>query len=164
MEDKLHQLVIQKGNPYHLINHKPIALASTIYKLFTSTIMSILVIYGKQHQILHNSQGGFRVEWYTSQQLQTLISTLGDNRFTTQDICILYVEFKNVVGSIDHARLLAVMGDLGYPHDTVALVGNILILYYYIYSTKLLAKWNPFWYKEEPYKETHWVHTYSLYS
>ena len=33
--------------------------------------------------------------------------------------------FKNAFGSIDHARLLAIMVDLGYPTDAVALVGNI---------------------------------------
>ena len=32
---------------------------------------------------------------------------------------------KNAFGSIDHARLLAIIKDLGYPQDAVALVGNI---------------------------------------
>jgi hypothetical protein len=53
-------LLYKKGNPTHLTNHKSIALANTIYKLFTSTLSSILSAYGEQYQILHNSQEGFR--------------------------------------------------------------------------------------------------------
>ena len=61
----------------------------------------------------------------TSRQLQTIIAALEDAHFTNQDIYILYTDFKNAFGSIDHARLLAIMADLGYPTKEVALVGNI---------------------------------------
>ena len=55
-------LLYKKGNPYCLTNHRPIALANTIYKLFTSTLTSVLSTYGERHQILHDSQKGYRVE------------------------------------------------------------------------------------------------------
>lgn len=51
----------------------------------------------------------------TSRQLQTLISTLEDVKLTNQDIYILYINFKNAFGLIDHVRLLGIMKDLGYP-------------------------------------------------
>ena len=38
---------------------------------------------------------------------------------------LLYIDFKNTFGSIDHARLLAIMADLGYPQDAINLIGNI---------------------------------------
>ena len=47
------------------------------------------------------------------------------NLLNYQDIYLLYIDFKNAFGSIDHARLLAIMKDLGYPEDVVKLVGNI---------------------------------------
>jgi hypothetical protein len=108
-------LLYKKGNPHNLANHRPIALANTIYKLFTSTLTCILSSYGEKHQILHDSQEGFRAERCTARQLQTLIAALEDARLTNQDIYILYIDFKNAFGSIDHARLLAIMKDLGYP-------------------------------------------------
>ena len=37
----------------------------------------------------------------------------------------MYIDFKNAFGSIDHARLLAIMTDLGFLDDAVTLVGNI---------------------------------------
>jgi hypothetical protein len=118
-------LLYKKSDPSILTNHRPIALANTIYKLFTSTITAQLANYGEKHQILQNSQEGFRQERCTLRQLQTLIATLEDSRFTQQDIYLLYIDFKNAFGSIDHARLLAIMADLGYPQDAINLIGNI---------------------------------------
>ena len=118
-------LLYNKGDPSLLSNHRPIALANTIDKLFTSTLTLILSAYGERHQILHNSQEGFRAKRCTSRQLQLLIAALEDAQFTTQDIYLLYIDFKNASGSIDHTRLLAIMKDLGYPEDVVKLVANI---------------------------------------
>jgi hypothetical protein len=83
-------LLYKKGNPSTLTNHRPIALANTIYKLFTSTLTTLLSAYGKKYQILHTSQEGFRQESSTPRQIQTLIATLEDARLTSQDIYILY--------------------------------------------------------------------------
>jgi hypothetical protein len=108
-------LLYKKSDPTIITNHRPIALANTIYKLFTTTIIAQLANCGEKYQILQNSQEGFRQERCTSRQLQTLITTLEDSRLTQQDIYLLYIDFKNAFGSIDHARLLAIMADLGYP-------------------------------------------------
>ena len=118
-------LIYKKGNSSHLSNHHPIALANTIYKLFTSTLTSILSTYRELNQILYNSQEGFRQERCTSRQIQMLIAALEDSKFSSQDIYLLYIDFTNAFGSIDHARLLAIMEDLGYPLDSVKLIDNI---------------------------------------
>jgi hypothetical protein len=81
-----------------------------------------LSTYGEKHQILHDSQEGFRAERSTSRQLQLLIAALEDARFTNQDIYLLYIDFKNAFSSLDHARLLAITKDLGYPEDVVTLI------------------------------------------
>jgi hypothetical protein len=118
-------LLYKKLDPTVLTNHRPIALANTIYKLFTSTSTAQLANYGEKHQILKNSQEGFRQERCTSRQLQTLIAALEDSKLTKQDIYLLYIGFKNAFGSIDHACLLAIITDLGYPQDAINLIGNI---------------------------------------
>jgi hypothetical protein len=118
-------LLYKKFDPSILTNHRPIALANTIYKFFTSTITAQLANYGEKYQILQNSQEGFRQERCTSRQLQTLIVALEDSKLTQQDIYLLYIDFKNAFGSIDHARLLAIMADLGYAQDAINLIGNI---------------------------------------
>ena len=81
-------LLYKKGDPYILTNHRPIALANKIYKLYISTFTSILSSYGETHHILHESQEGFKAERNTVRQIQTIIAALEDAKFTNQDIYI----------------------------------------------------------------------------
>ena len=84
-------LLYKKSNPTLLSNHRPSALANTIYKLFTSTLTTLLSSYGEKHQILHNNQEGFRQERCTSRQIQLVIAALEDAKFSKQDIYLLYI-------------------------------------------------------------------------
>jgi hypothetical protein len=120
-------LLYKRSNPILLSNHRPIALANTIYKFFTMTLTTILSGYGKKYQILHVDQEGFRAECSIARQLQLIISALEDARITNQDIYLLYIDLKNAFGLIDHARLLAIMADLGYCKDAIYLIGNICL-------------------------------------
>jgi hypothetical protein len=54
-----------------------------------------------------------------------ILVSLEDARLTNKDIYITYIDFRNAFGSIDHARLLALMEDLGYPTDAIEIIGNI---------------------------------------
>jgi hypothetical protein len=76
-------LLYKKINPTSLPNYRPIALANTIYKLFKSTLTTILSVYGKTHQIPHDSQEDFRTERCTSRQLQLLIGVLEDAKVSS---------------------------------------------------------------------------------
>jgi hypothetical protein len=84
-------LLYKKSDPTLLSNHRPIALANTIYKLFTNALTTILSGYGEKHQILHDSHEGFRAERSTAQQLQIIISALEDAKFTNQDIYLFFI-------------------------------------------------------------------------
>ena len=46
-----------------------------------------------------------------------IVANLEDAKFTQYGMYILYIDFKNVLGSIDHLCLLIIMEDLGYPLD-----------------------------------------------
>ena len=53
-------------------NYKPIALACTIYELYTNTLTTLLSSFGEFHKILHQSQEGFKAKQNTSHQIQTI--------------------------------------------------------------------------------------------
>lgn len=53
------------------------------------------------------------------------IATLEDARLITRDIYLTYIDFRIAFGSLDHARLLAIMENLGWPLNAVDIVGNI---------------------------------------
>ena len=118
-------LLHKKDDPIHLANYRPLALANTIYKLYTSTLTTLLTNYGEHNKLLHFSQEGFCPQRNTSRQIQTIIAVLEDAKLTTQDIYLTYIDLRNAFGSIDHARLLALMEDLGYLLDAIVIVGNI---------------------------------------
>ena len=118
-------ILLPKKDPTQLANYRPIALANTIYKFYTSTLTSLLTSYGQQHRLLHFSQEGFRPQRNTFRQIHMILAPLEDARLTNKDIYITYIDFRNAFGSIDHARLLALMEDLGYPSDAIEIIGNI---------------------------------------
>ena len=81
-------LLYKNCNSLQLTNHRPIALANTMYKLYTNTLTSIISAYGERYQILHDRQERFTAERNTSRQIQLLIAVLNDARLTYQDIYI----------------------------------------------------------------------------
>ena len=55
----------------------------------------------------------------------------------------MYIDFKNAFGSIDHARLLAIMTDLGFPDNAVTLVVNIYSQSITTYTGEHFGKTHP---------------------
>jgi len=53
-------LIHKKGSPLELNNYRPIALASTLYKLWTRLIHVAAYTYAEQHGVLSGGQAGFR--------------------------------------------------------------------------------------------------------
>ena len=67
-----------------------------------------------------------------------------DVRFTKQDIYVLYIDFKNAFGSLDHTRLLlAIIKDLGYLEHAVTLIGNIYSQSNTIFTGDHFGRTNP---------------------
>ena len=118
-------LLHKKDDPIYLANYIQIALTNIIYKLYTSIITTLLTSYGEQHKILHFSQEGFRLQINTSRQIQMIIATFEDAKLINIDVYLIYIDFYNAFGSIDHVRLLVLMNDLGYSIDAIEIVGNI---------------------------------------
>ena len=115
--------------PYYSIKRRPLLPPQPLphctrqYHLQTLHKHSntILSKYGKKHQILYDSKEGFR----TSHQLQILTAAVEDVKVIHQDIYLLYIDFKNAFGSLDHPCLLTIVIDLEYLTNFVALTGNI---------------------------------------
>ena len=118
-------LLYKKGDPLMVKNYRPIALANTMYKLWTSIVTTLMSDFAEEHSILHEGQEGFRRHRNTERQIQMLLGVLEDAKLTKQDIYLLYVDFTNAFGSVDHPRMIALLEDLGFPSDCVNIVGNL---------------------------------------
>lgn len=106
-------------------NYKPIALARTNWKHFTSTLTPLLTSHDENYQILHHSKGGFCPMCNTTCQLQAIIATLHMPNSLQKNIYITYIDLKDAFGSIDHAWLQAIMLILGSSSYAIQHIGNI---------------------------------------
>ena len=69
------------------------------------------------HKKLTVTQEGFRPQKNTLRQITRLLTALEDAHLTKSHIHILYIDFENAFGSVDHARLQEIMISFGMPDD-----------------------------------------------
>ncbi len=108
-------LLHKKGCEHDLGNWRPIALANTLYKLWTGMIAECLYKYAEHFNTLSSAQEGFRKQKNTIRQLQNVMNIMSDAKMSQQDLYLLYVDFSSAFNTIDHDKLLCIMHDLGFP-------------------------------------------------
>ena len=118
-------LPYKKGDPYQVKNYRPIALAKTVYKLWTSILTELMTDYAETQGLLTDCQEGFRRDRSTTRQIQMLTAALEDAKITKQDIMCLYIDFTNAFGSVDHPRLIHILTEIGFPQDAVDLIADL---------------------------------------
>ena len=82
-------------------------------------------------------------------------------RLTNKDICLTYTNFQNTCGFIDHAKLLDIIKNLGYPLDAIEIVGNLYKTSTTTFTGTYFGTTTPVKLSTEPYRETLSAHTYS---
>ena len=124
-KDALTILLYKKDDPFRVENYRPIGLKRTIYKLWTATVTRVLTDYVEENGLLSDAQEGFRRKKSTRNQVSRLSKALEDSILTDRNIYVLYVDFVDAFGSVDHARLGAIMEAMGIPDDAVRVVRNL---------------------------------------
>jgi len=85
----------------------------------------VLTGYIDEHTLIGEAQAGFRTGRNTTHQLQRLRLALEDAKLTKSDIQVLYVDFTDAFGSVDHARLHCIMESMGIPRDAIAVIKDL---------------------------------------
>ncbi|KAJ9528538.1 hypothetical protein QJQ45_020485, partial [Haematococcus lacustris] len=114
-----------KGQETDLNAYRPVGLANTIYKLWTSLITKTLYEYAEANGMLSNCQAGFRSHRDTTQQLQMLVMALEDAKLAKVDIYALLVDFTSAFNTTCQDKLLWIMHDLGFPTDATDAVKDL---------------------------------------
>ncbi|KAJ9507208.1 hypothetical protein QJQ45_004805 [Haematococcus lacustris] len=114
-----------KGQETDLNAYRPVGLANTIYKLWTSLITKALYEYAEANGMLSNCQAGFRSHRDTTQQLQMLVMALEDAKLAKVDIYALLVDFTSAFNTTCQDKLLWIMHDLGFPTDATDAVKDL---------------------------------------
>ncbi len=88
-------------------------------------VTNTLYEYAEANCLLSTSQAGFRKQEDTIHQLQNIIMALEDAQFFKQHMYALIVDFTSAFNTTDHARMLWIMYDLGFPTDAIDVVKNL---------------------------------------
>ncbi|KAJ9520416.1 hypothetical protein QJQ45_000168 [Haematococcus lacustris] len=114
-----------KGQETDLNSYRPVGLANTVYKLWTSLITKILTECAEANGMLSKNQAGFRSHRNTTQQLQMLVMALEVAKLAKADIYALLVDFTSAFNTTCQDKLLWIMHDLGFPTDATDAVKDL---------------------------------------
>jgi ribonuclease HI len=115
-------LLYKKGDQHKVGNYRPIALAQTLYKVYTSCITRILQDYAEVNHMLCPSQCGSRPTRSTSKIFTQYIAAIESAHLTKSDIFSLYVDFSSAFNTIGHQQLLYTLRYFKYPEHIVRVI------------------------------------------
>ena len=118
-------LIHKKGDTTVLSNFRPIGLANCAYKLWTACLTDLLGSFCETTGILSDGQAGFREDRRCLHQLLYLTSIIEDAHIFHKNLYVLYVDWANAFGSVDHSRLTTMLDLLGVPQDAIEVVANL---------------------------------------
>jgi len=118
-------LLYIKGDPTRMDNYRPITLANSLYKLWTTFIVILATDYIESRKILSPEQEGFRADRSCDRAITHLGLCVEDAHSHKKDIVLCYLNFKGVFPSTDHIQLVRVLEFLGLPTNFTRLISNL---------------------------------------
>ena len=120
-------LLYKKGDSAPLDNYRPITLANTLYKLWTTCIVMLATDYVENRKFLSPEQEGFRADRSCSRAITHLGLCIEDANTHThnKDTLLCYLDSKEAFPSADRDRLVRTLEILGLPHDFINIITNI---------------------------------------
>jgi hypothetical protein len=80
-------LPYKKGDPHNVQNYRPIGLRNVVYKIWTAMVTICMTTFIQEHDVLSDSQEGFRPKRNTVRQLQRLIMAIEDAKLSDNRRC-----------------------------------------------------------------------------
>jgi ribonuclease HI len=118
-------LLHKKGDKFLPGNFRPIGLAGTLYKLWTSNVTHVMLHHALRNNMLHVCQEGGILQRSSHRQLENLINAFEDAHHTKQDIFLTYLDFSSAFNMVNHDQLLRTMYDIGLPRDAIEVVKDL---------------------------------------
>ena len=112
-------------DPTDLRNKRPITLANTTTKLYTALLADCIQEFCTAHDILTDSQEGFRTGKGTMRQLQTVVNMLTDAKLLKRDIYALFIDFSSAFNTVYHDKLWHTMQMLGFEQQCIDAVRSL---------------------------------------
>jgi len=113
----------KKGNRHKIENYRPIALKTTISKIFSKLIANrIQPLLNDQQPI---EQAGFRKSFSTVDHLHVINQLLEKGREYKIDINIALIDYNKAFDSIDHNFLIKALRNQGVPESYIQIIKQL---------------------------------------
>jgi hypothetical protein len=130
------KLAYKAGDPSSAANWRPLAMQSTLYKIYIAVLQRRLGAWAESNNRLCNSQKGFREGVAGCDEHQFVShAILDDTRRSRLPIYMVYYDIKNAFGAIPHTYLWFVLKELGVPASFITLLQDVYTNAYTMIST-----------------------------
>ena len=89
-----------------IINYRPISLLITMSKVIEKLIYQRTIKFIEKHELLYNSQYGFRSKRSCEHAIQELIGNVLDSKNAKQHSCAVFLDLSKAFDTLDHIILL----------------------------------------------------------
>ena len=90
----------------HLINYRPISLLVTMSKVIEKLVYQRIIKFIEKHELLHNSQYGFRSKRSCEHAILELVGNVLDSKNAKQHSCALFLNLSKAFDTLNHQILL----------------------------------------------------------
>jgi hypothetical protein len=120
------KLAFKAGDPSVAANWRPLAMQSTLYKIYIAVLQRRLGDWAESNNRLRNGQKGFREGVAGCDEHQFVShAILDDTRRSRLPLYMVYYDIRNAFGAIPHAYLWFVLKELGVPASFIALLKDV---------------------------------------
>lgn len=113
------------GDPMLAANWRPIALSSTIYKLYASLITRRLTRWMDSNGILSSFQKGFRPFNGAMENNYAIEPRINEARRLQKAICTLLIDIKNAFGCLPYEAILEAYRSYGVGHKYLGVIKDL---------------------------------------
>ncbi|GBN01780.1 Retrovirus-related Pol polyprotein from type-1 retrotransposable element R2 [Araneus ventricosus] len=118
-------LLPKSGDPNLPNNWRPIALSSTMYKMFTKCLAARLSAWCERYDVLSKCQKGFTPHDGVIEHNYVLKNFLDSARKDKTDACIAWLDVTNAFGSIPHEAIFEMLSRSGAGLSFTELIRDI---------------------------------------
>lgn len=118
--------IFKTGNKNDSSNYRPISLTSVPCKIMEHVIYSHIMNYMSEHQLICNSQHGFRKGYSCETQLFEFVTDLHNNFHSSHPTDAIFIDFSKAFDTVPHQRLLYKLSKLNIHPSIIHWIAQFL--------------------------------------
>ena len=118
--------IFKKGERHLAANYRPVSLTSITCKILEHVVHSSIMRHFDRHNILNDSQHGFRKNRSCETQLITTVHQIAHQLSQGSQVDVILLDFSKAFDKVPHARLLKKLDYYGVRNNTLKWISTFL--------------------------------------